>query len=93
MGLRWKGIDVTTAADAGLLHADDEQHFEFATRDQRVVFTQDADFLRIAAAGMSHLGIAYCQAQSRSIGEIINRLVLIWEIYDPQEMENRIEFV
>ena len=62
LGLRRKGINVTTAVDAGLLHAVDEKHFEFASREQHVIFTQDADFLRIAATGTPHPGITYCQS-------------------------------
>jgi predicted nuclease of predicted toxin-antitoxin system len=92
-GPRRKGIDVTTAADASLLHALDEDHLAFAERDQRVIFTQDADFLRMAATGISHPGIAYCQPSSRSIREILDRLVLIWEIYDPSDIMNRVEFL
>ena len=28
-----------------------------------------------------------------SIGEIITRLVLIWEVYEPDEMANRVECI
>jgi predicted nuclease of predicted toxin-antitoxin system len=38
--LQRRGIDVTTAAGAGLLQATDEEHLRFAAREQRVVFTQ-----------------------------------------------------
>src|SRR5215210_6816966 len=69
-GLRLQGIDVTTTPDAGLLNALDEEHVAYARREDRVVFTQDRDFLRLHAAGEPHLGIAYCQKDSLSIGEI-----------------------
>ncbi len=92
-GLRKKGIDVTTTAEARLLHAPDEEHLAFASKEQRVIITQDADFLRIAARGISHHGIAYCQPASRSIREIIDCLELIWEIYDPPDIMNRVEFL
>jgi len=55
--------------------------------------TQDEDFLRINATGTPHAGIAYCRQQTRTIGQIIDGLVLIWELLDPPEMENRIEFL
>lgn len=88
-----RGIDVTTTFDASLLHAEDEEHLAFANSEGRLIVTQDADFLRLDAAGLSHCGIAYCQPRSRSLGEIIRSLVLIWEIYDPEEMFDRIEYL
>ena len=40
-GLRLRGLDVTTATDAGLIGALDGQHVAFALANNRVVFTQD----------------------------------------------------
>ena len=48
-GLRSRGIDVTTTADAGLGEATDEEHVAFALSQRRVIFTHDADFIRLAA--------------------------------------------
>ena len=50
VGLRKYGIDVTTTVDAGLLHALDEDQIAYAHPEDRVIFTQDADFLRLDAA-------------------------------------------
>ena len=36
-GLRRRGVDVTTATDAGLLRAPDEQHLAFGLAEGRVV--------------------------------------------------------
>jgi hypothetical protein len=38
-GLRLHGVDVTTTADAGLLHAPDETHLAFAVAQGRVIVT------------------------------------------------------
>jgi predicted nuclease of predicted toxin-antitoxin system len=92
-GLRAHGIDVTTTMDAGLLHAQDEEQLSHAHLENRVIFTQDADFLRFHSAGVPHPGIAYCRPKTRSLGEIIRMLVLLWEVYDPGEMRGRIEFL
>jgi predicted nuclease of predicted toxin-antitoxin system len=89
---RW-GIDLTTTPEAGLLEAEDEQHVSFAMSEGRVIFTRDADFLRIAASGQKHPGIVYCHPTCHSLGEIIRRLTLIWEIYEPEEMRNRVEYL
>jgi hypothetical protein len=87
------GVEVTTTPEAGLLGAIDEDQAAYALAEGRVIFTQDRDFLRINAAGVPHAGIAYCEKDTRSIGEIIDGLVLIWEIYEPAEMLNRVEYI
>jgi predicted nuclease of predicted toxin-antitoxin system len=92
-GLRRRGIDVTTTPEAGLLSATDEEHIAFAVSQNRVLFTQDHDFLRLHASGTPHAGMAYCAKDSKSIGAIIQGLVLIWEILEPEEMANRVEFL
>ena len=92
-GLRRRGIDVTTTPEVGLRGAEDPDHVRFALAEGRMIFTQDEDFLAIHAAGIPHPGIAYCHQGSRSLGEIIRGLVLIWEIYDPGEMVDRVEFL
>jgi hypothetical protein len=92
-GLKRRGVDVTTTPEAGLLSATDEQQLAYALPRGRVLFTQDSDFLRLDAAGVRHSGIAYCEKDTRSIGEIITLLVLVWEIYEPDEMANRVEFL
>ncbi len=61
VALRRRGIDVTTSAECGLAGADDESQLAFAASAERVIVTQDADFLRHHAKGMSHQGIAYCR--------------------------------
>jgi predicted nuclease of predicted toxin-antitoxin system len=76
-----------------LLGASDDQHLAWALAEGRVLFTQDDDFLRLHAAGFPHAGIAYCHPESRSIGEVIRGLVLIWDIYEPHEMHNRVEYL
>lgn len=48
-GLRKRGIDVLPVAEAGLLGADDEDFLAFAREEQRVIVTQDRDFLQRAA--------------------------------------------
>ena len=92
-GLRRGDIDVTTTPETGLLNATDEVQLAFCQTQGRVLFTQDQDFLRLHAGGSPHSGIVYCDKDTRSIGEIIQGLVLIWEIMEPVEMVNRVEFL
>jgi hypothetical protein len=77
----------------GLLSASDEEQLRYAVAQSRVIFTQDRDFLRLHAAGTHHAGMAYCAKDAKSIGEIIQRLVLIWEVLEPAEMTNHVEYL
>lgn len=93
LGLRRYGIDVTTTQEVGLSGQADEAQLEFVQREQRVLFTQDSDFLIIASQSLDHPGIAYCRKDTRSIGEVIERLVLIYEVLTPDEMRGYVEFL
>ena len=73
--------------------ASDEQQVAYGLAQGRVIFTQDRDFLRLHAAGVQHAGIVYRDKDTKSIGEIIQGLVLIWEVLEPDEMQNRIEYL
>lgn len=92
-GLRRRNIDVTTTAEAGLIGATDMAHLEFASFSGRVLVTQDDDFLRIHEQGAAHAGIAYCQQQTLSLGEMLHRVILIHDLLSPEEMAGRIEFL
>jgi predicted nuclease of predicted toxin-antitoxin system len=92
-GLRRRGVDVTTTPEVGLLNASDEEQLAYALPQKRVIFTQERDFLRLHAAGTPHPGIAYCDKDTKKIGEIITMLVLVWEVYEPEDMVNQVEFI
>lgn len=91
-GLRQRGVDVLSLPEAGMLGATDEQHLAFAIEQERVIFTQDADFLRMAAAGSVHYGIVYAP-QTRTIGDIVRGLMLIYQIISQEEMIGKIEYL
>ncbi|WP_445634769.1 DUF5615 domain-containing protein [Nostoc sp. DSM 114161] len=84
LGLRRYGIDVTTTNDVELRTQSDEIQLAFIQETQRILFTQDADFLIIASSRFDHPGISYCKKGTRSIGEIIETLVLIYEAIAPE---------
>jgi hypothetical protein len=91
-GLRQRGIDVLSVPEANTRSATDEVHLAFASGQGRVIFAQDADFLRLAATGRRHAGIVYAP-QGISIGEAIRGLVLIHQILDSDEMKDHVEFL
>ncbi len=75
-----------------MLGTPDEAHLAYAWSQARVILTHDTDFLRLHAAGARHARIVYCPPQSRSLGELIRLLVLIWELLEPGEMQCRVGF-
>jgi hypothetical protein len=93
IGLRQHGVHVTTTPEAGLLGAIDEEQVAYAGSCGRVIFTQDRDFLRIHASGISHPEIAYCEKDTWSIGQIIGGLIDIWEILDPEDIVDHVEYI
>jgi len=91
-GLRARGVDVVTAQESRLLAASDEEHLDQAAAEGRVIFTQDADFLRLHAKGLSHAGIVYAHQQT-PIGDVIRGLMLIYQVLEPRDMHNHVEFL
>jgi hypothetical protein len=47
----------------------------------------------MASDTIDYPGIVYCPPNSRSIGETIRSLILIYEVYTPEEMLDRIEYI
>lgn len=92
-GLRRRGIDVTTSQEAGLLGATDSIQLDHARVEARVLFTHDDDHLALNSRGVGHAGIVYCHRLRRSLGEVIDGLVLIWELCEPEEMVDRVEYL
>ena len=91
--LRRHGIDVTTTIDAGLRSASDDVQLAFVESQQRVIVTDDADFLRRAAVITKHPGIVVCHRQTLSIREIIRGLILIYEVLPPNEIAGHVEYL
>lgn len=62
------GLDVVSAHNLDLLGHDDRTHLARATDMGRVLCAYEADFLRLASAGVQHNGIIYAQQRKASIG-------------------------
>jgi hypothetical protein len=86
-------VDVTTTPQAELVSESDEVQLAHALTQGRVIVTQDADFLRIVAAGVETAGVIFYPSQGRSIGYVIREILLIWEVLEPEDMRNHIEFL
>ena len=91
--LRRHGVNVTTTVDVGLRTASDDAQLEFAKSQRRVIVTDDAGFLRRAAAGGDHPGIVVCHRQVHTTRQIIRGLILIYEVLTPSGIAGRTEFL
>lgn len=93
LGLRRREINVTTTSEAGLIGVSDREQIAFALSENRILITHDDDFVILHRSGITHAGITYCDQKRRSIGEILNTLILIWETLEPEDMKNQLEFL
>lgn len=91
-GLCRRGADVLSAQEAGMSGANDYDQLSLANKEGRIVFTKDADFLRLHKAGVSHQGIIYSSRQS-PVGYTVRVLMIIYDLVTPEEMSGRVEFI
>ena len=97
-GLRSRGIDVRTAADAGMIRRKDEDHLSLATAQGRVLYSFNvADFHEIHTVWMAtdrvHCGIILARQKRYSVGEQIRRLIRLMGSLTEDAMRNREEFL
>jgi predicted nuclease of predicted toxin-antitoxin system len=97
VALRARQVDVITAEDDGRQQLADPELLDRATSLGRVVFSQDSDFLREAAArqrgGQTFAGVVFAAQLGITIGQCIEELELIAKVYDPPDIANRVEFL
>lgn len=96
-GLRQRGVDCLNAQDDGMSAASDESILIRARELGRVVFTQDADFLEITASWLAtntlFAGVIYARQMGITIGQAISDLQLFATLLEPEEMQNRLEYI
>jgi len=96
-GLRRRGVEVLTAYIDGRAKADDSLILDRATELGRILFTQDDDFLAIAAErqrrGIRFTGIVYGHQLAVTIGQCIDDLELICRACGAEELENRVLYL
>lgn len=88
-----RGIDVVTVRDLGLLGDSDISHLDRATKMGRVLCTHDTDYVDLAGQEVHHAGIILGQQHRHTIGDWVRFLTLVFAVYEPGEMVDRIEYV
>lgn len=97
-GLRQAGVDVLTVAEAGRGEKTDEEQLDFASSEDRTIYSLNvAHFCRLhaefLAAGRNHSGIVVIPRQRYSIGEKIRRLLSLVGIVAAEDMKNHLEYL
>lgn len=96
-GLRRRGADVLTAQEDGTTRLNDSDLLDRATSLARVLFSQDDDLLREATkrqeSGTPFAGVVYAHQLSITVGQTIHDLEWIAKIYEPEDIESRVEFL
>jgi predicted nuclease of predicted toxin-antitoxin system len=72
---------------------EDVNHLKHAIDEGYVLCTHDADYLDLALSGIDHAGIVFGQQHKHTLGEWVNFLELVHDVYEAEEMYNLIEYV
>lgn len=96
-GLRQRGIDILTVQGDNRSGISDPQVLDRATELQRVLFSQDDDLLAEAKSrqtrAVSFPGLVFARQSRVSIGTCIQDLEIVAKLAEPDEFENRVQFL
>jgi predicted nuclease of predicted toxin-antitoxin system len=96
-GLRLRGVDVLTSQEDGTTTLADPLLLDRAFGLQRIIFTQDDDFLREAnrrqQTGELFGGVVYAHQLNATIRECIDDLLLIAQASEWGEWLNSVEYL
>lgn len=96
-GLRSRGLDVLTVQEGGFGRSSDPDVLQRATDLDRLLFTQDDDFLAIAhdwqQSGRLFAGAAYAHQLDLTIGQAVRQLELICNVMTAEVVRNTILYL
>ena len=96
-GLREREVDVLTSQADNTRTCTDPQLLDRAGSLQRVLVTQDEDFLVETAvrqrAGISFTGVVFAAQTRTTVGQCIADLELIAKVYEPEDLFNQVEYL
>jgi predicted nuclease of predicted toxin-antitoxin system len=93
IGLRRRGIDVSTTMEAGLLEASDPDQLAFAYEEGRVFVTCDRRIRESLSSRSSHSGIVIVRPERTTIGHNVNALTSLHRNKKAEEMVDQILFM
>ncbi|WP_199249570.1 DUF5615 family PIN-like protein [[Phormidium] sp. ETS-05] len=96
-GLRLRGVDVLTVQEDGRASFPDPIILDRATELQRVLFSQDEDFLteanRRQAEGVAFAGVIYGHKLRVSVGDCVRDLELLTKASEPEDLANCVQYL
>jgi hypothetical protein len=96
-GLRLRGVDVLTAQEDRTTTISDSRLLDRATELNRILYSQDADLLRVArerlAKGIKFSGVVFSRQLNSPVGQCIGDLELIAKTLDPADLNGQVEFI
>lgn len=93
VGLRRRGIDLTTTVEASLTQATDPEQLAFALAQGRVFVTRDRRILADVGQGIVHPGIVVARSGRATIGPTVLSLTHLHRTVTAEEMTGRIEYL
>lgn len=97
IGLRSRDIDVLTVQEDGCSGTPDPLLLDRATELQRVMFSQDQDFLVQAkhrqSEGINFPGVVFARQSRVSIGNCIRDLEIIAKVGIPEDFANCVQYL
>lgn len=97
VGLRFRGVNVLTVQEDKHSGISDLLLLDRATSLQRVVFSQDQDFLieaqRRQVEGIPFTGVIYAHQRVVTIGDCVRDLEIIAKACDPEDLVNMVQFL
>ena len=96
--LRARGVDVVTAQEVDMIERTDEEHLQFATSRNRVLYSFNrGDFFHLhsqyLAEGKDHAGMLLARQQHYSVGEQMRRVLKVMALKSAADMRNSVEFL
>ena len=96
-GLRQRDVDVLRAQEDNHQNTPDSIILDRARDIQRVVFTQDEDFLAIAnrrqQEEVNFSGVIYAHQQKVTVGDCIRDLEIIAKVNEPEDLVNCVQYL
>jgi predicted nuclease of predicted toxin-antitoxin system len=96
-GLRQRGINVLTVQEDDLTGSPDQIILDRAAELERVILTQDDDFLALAhhrqTEGIYFSGVIYAHQQNITVGNCIRDLEMIAQVCEPDDFCNFVQYL
>ena len=97
LGLQQRNVDVISVQEDGRSDYADSTLLDRATELERVMFSQDDDFLAEAhhrqMEGIDFAGVIYAHQKNVSLGDCIRDLEIVAKVLEPEDCANLVHYL